>query len=668
MKYWIDLETYSAVDIGSCGLYRYVEDPSFEILLFAYGMDDSPVRVVDLAGGEELPQVFIDALYSPLFTKVAYNAQFEMACLGKVFGPMDPAQWRCAMAKGLYCGYPAGLDAIGAALGLRDDEKKLRTGRDLIRYFCRPCKPTKANGGRTRNMPGDAPDKWEMFKEYCQRDVETERAIARRLQTIEPPARFWQEWRTDYRVATRGVGVDLGLVGGALAMAEKNNESLMEEAAGLTGLENPNSRDQMLAWLNGKLPSPVADIRKDTVDELLKADGLPGDVRRALEIRQELGKTSTKKYDALADCTGADGRVRGLLQFYGASRTGRFAGRLVQVQNLPRTYIKDTDRARELVRNVDLEGVKREFGSPSSTLSQLIRTALIPAPGNKFVDADFSAIEARVLSWMSGEEWRLDVFRGAGKIYEATASQMFGVPVERIAKGNPEYALRAKGKIGELACGYGGGAGALKAMGALEMGLTEEELAEVVAKWRRANKKIVDLWREVDDAATKCVKTKRPQHVPCYGEHDPSVRFTFRCESHGGIEYMRVVLPSGRSLYYKDPGIGVNRFGSPSITFRGVGITHKWETLETFGGKLVENLTQATARDCLTWKMEDIEAAGYPVVFHVHDEVVIDHDPARGDPEAALEDVVRIMSEPLPWAKRLPLSAAGWTGDYFTKD
>ncbi len=478
----IDLETFSSVPIAKAGAQKYIESHDFEILLFAYSVDGSDVSCIDFLQGEILPNWLIDALTSPDYIKHAYNAAFEWGCLSRYLGrQLPPEQWRCTMFHGLYAGYTAGLDATGRALGLPEDKRKLNTGKALIRYFCVPCAPTKANGGRTRNMPHHAPERWQLFKEYCRQDVVTEMEIEKRLSSIIIPDFVQKEWERDLIINSRGVAVDMELVEGALNIDKTVHDRLVAEAMELSGLNNPNSVAQLSLWLESQTGENVSDLRKDTVAKMLaKKDNSPK-VQRMLEIRQELGKTSTKKYDAIEAAVCKDGRVRGLLQFYGANRTGRWAGRLVQVQNLPRTYTNPLELARELVKNRNIEALRFIYGSIPDTLSQLIRTAFIAAPGNVLIDADFSAIEARVISWLAGEEWRLEVFRTHGKIYEASASQMFGVPIDLIKKGNPEYSLRQKGKVAELALGYQGGTGALIAMGALDMGIAEEDLSDIVS-------------------------------------------------------------------------------------------------------------------------------------------------------------------------------------------
>lgn len=658
----IDLETFSSVPIAKAGAQKYISSPDFEILLFAYSLDGAPVEVIDLARGETIPPWLAQAVTSPAYLKHAFNASFEWGCLSKFLGcPLPPDQWRCTMFHGLYCGYPAGLDAAGRALGLPEDKRKLNTGKALIRYFCTPCAPTKANGGRTRNLPRHDPAKWELFKEYNRQDVVTEMEIERRLSNVPVPDWVQKQWETDLVINARGVAVDMDFVNGALCLGGTVRQDLMKEAAELSGLNNPNSVAQLTRWLQEETGEELADLRKDTVAQLLKQDGNSPQVQRMLEIRQELGKTSTKKFNAIEAAVCPDGRVRGLLMFYGANRTGRWAGRLVQVQNLPRTYLQPLDLARDLVRERRLDALRIVYGSVPDTLSQLIRTAFIAPEGHVLIDADFSAIEARVISWLAGEQWRLEVFRTHGKIYEASASQMFGVPLEKIKKGNPEYALRQKGKVAELALGYQGGAGALIKMGALDMGLTEEELPDIVERWRQANKRIRDLWYAMDSAAVQVISQGGAaglRGLILAKEYDPA----------RGVDSFTITLPSGRKLYYVSPGIGQNEWGRPSISYKGMDQkTKHWKTLETYGGKLVENIVQAIARDALAGAIDRLEAAGLPVVFHVHDEVVIDAVPWASE-DVMLQTVVDIMRQPIPWAPDLPLNADGWVGRFFRKD
>lgn len=660
----IDLETYSSVNLKKAGAQAYIRSPDLEILLFAYSLDGKPVQVIDMAQGEAIPTGILAALTDPEYLKHAYNAAFEWGCLSRYMGQeLPPSQWRDTMLHGLYCGYTAGLEATGRALGIPEDKQKLNTGKALIRYFCSPCKATKANGGRTRNYPHHDPDKWALFKEYNGQDVEAEMEIERFLSTFPVPDDVQKQWETDLLINARGVAVDMDFVHGALDMGETVRTELTEEAVKISGLYNPNSVRQLSQWLSDETGTDVSNLRKETVSEMLGRDDNSAEVQRMLEIRQELGKTSTKKYDAIEEAVCDDGRVRGLLQFYGANRTGRWAGRLVQVQNLPRTYTEPLELARELVKDRKLDALRVIYGSPNDTLSQLIRTAFVAAPGNVLIDADFSAIEARVISWLAGEEWRLEVFRTHGKIYEASASQMFGVPLERIKKGNPEYALRQRGKVAELALGYQGGVGAMRNMdvGNLLADLSDDEVQEIVNRWRSTNPKIRNMWYDFDSAAAEVITNGGTVRV-----RDCALAREYDCIR--GTACMTITLPSGRKLYYIDPAVGENRWGGTSLSYMGMDqTTKKWKRLETYGGKLVENCVQAIARDCLAQAIEHLEAAGLPVVFHVHDEVVIDVAPFGTDKEM-LDRVVGIMTTPIPWAQGLPLGADGWVGQFFKKD
>ena len=658
----IDLETYSSVVIKKSGAWKYIESPDFEILLFSYSLDRAEPVCVDLAQGETLPRWLVEALSNPNYIKKAYNAPFEWGCLSKFTGKwLPPEQWRCTMFRALYAGYPAGLDAVGRALGLPEDKRKLNAGKALIRYFCVPCKPTKTNGGRTRNYPHHDPDKWRLFKEYNIGDVVTETAVDLELSDIIIPDFVQKEWETDLLISARGVAVDMDLVHGALDIGAGVKQGLINEAMNITGLSNPNSIPQLSAWLESETEEEIHNLAKDTVSKMLSREDNSPEVQRMLEIRQELGKTSTKKYDAIVNAVCSDGRVRGLLQFYGANRTGRWAGRLVQVQNLPRTYTEPLEFARDIVKGGKADALRLIYGSVPDTLSQLIRTAFIAPEGKVLIDADFSAIEARVISWLAGEEWRLEVFRTHGKIYEASASQMFGVPIELIKKGNPEYALRQKGKVAELALGYQGSGGALIAMGALDMGIPEEDLPDIVTRWREANKRIRDLWYKMDAAAVQVITQGGSVGVS-------NVIVSREFDYQRGRDYMTISLPSGRKLYYVEPRIGENRWGNPSILYMGVNQSKqgakKWGVVETYGGKLVENVVQAIARDCLALSIERLKTAGYEVIFHIHDEIVIESSPEK----ASLDEVIDIMSQPIPWAPDLPLGADGWVGKFFKKD
>ena len=582
----IDIETKSSVDIGKAGLYRYAQSEDFEVLLFAYQMDDGEVELVDLAQGEQIPENVQLMLKDVAVVKHAYNAAFEWYCLNRAGYETPLEQWRCTMIHGLYCGYTAGLDATGKAIGLPQDKQKLTTGKALIRYFCVPCKPTKSNGNRTWNLPRHAPEKWELFKEYCKQDVVTERAILKRLNYFPVPEEEQELWQQDIRMNAFGVRVDSKLIEGALTIDGVSSAELTEEAINITGLQNPNSTAQLKVWVEKELSDSLeADVelpglRKEDVSMLLERNDLSKEIRRVLEIRQQLGKTSIKKYVAMETAKGTDDRVRGLTQYYGANRTGRWAGRLVQLQNLPRNYLKTLDYARELVKTKNYDGIRFLYGNVPDTLSQLIRTAFIPSEGHKFVVADFSAIEARVIAWLAGEQWVNEVFATHGKIYEATASQMFHVPIEKIVKGNPEYSLRQKGKVATLALGYQGGTAALIAMGALNMGLAEEELPDIVQRWRNANPRIRDLWYAVEQAALTTMQTAQPQGIN-------GLIFRYEGELMYGQSFLTVQLPSGRKLFYPKPFLKENQFGKMAIHYYTVGQqTKKWEVASTYGGRL----------------------------------------------------------------------------------
>ena len=655
----IDIETRSSVDIGKAGLYKYAQSPDFRILLFAFQEDGNPVEVVDLAQGEEIPEHAVRMLADPDVTKHAYNAAFEWYCLNRAGYQTPLEQWRCTMAHGLYCGYTAGLDATGKAIGLPQDKQKLAAGKALIRYFCVPCRPTKTNGNRTWNQPWHAKEKWELFKEYNRQDVVTERAILNRLEQFPMPEAEQKQWQMDVLMNAFGVRVDTELIEGALYIDAVSTQELTEEAVRITGLGNPNSGAQLVPWLNTQCGRErFQDIQKATVaDALDHREDYPEDVRRMLEIRQQLGKTSIKKYVAMDTAKGEGDRVRGLTQYYGANRTGRWAGRMVQMQNLPRNYLKTLDYARDLVKDKNYAGLKLLYGNVPDTLSQLIRTAFIPSEGNKFVVSDFSAIEARVIAWLAGEQWVNEVFATHGKIYEATAAQMFGVPVDRIVKGNPEYSLRQKGKVATLALGYQGGTSALIAMGALNMGLTEDELPDIVSRWRQANPRIRDLWYAVENAALAAMETARPQAIR-------GLIFALEGDLLYGQSVLTVRLPSGRKLYYPKPFLKENQFGKQALHYYTVGQqTRKWEVASTYGGKMTENIVQAIARDCLAVTLERIYDRGLQTVFHVHDEVIID-----APMETTVEEICDLMAEPIPWAPGLILKGAGFESSYYMKD
>lgn len=648
----IDIETYSSIDIKKSGAYKYAESEDFEVLLFAYKVEEDPVRVIDLASGEKVPDDIVMALKDPKVVKHAYNATFEWNCLNRAGYETPIEQWRCTMIHGLYCGFSAGLEAIGKAIGLPEDKQKLTTGKALIKYFCTPCKATKSNGGRTRNLPHHDPEKWELFKEYNAQDVEAEHSILKRLTPFPVPDSEWQAWVEDTILNHRGIAIDKDLLDGALQLDALSTSDLMEEAIRITGLKNPKSNAQMISWLTEQ-GIDVPNMQKATIAELLTTE-LPKDVRRALELKQKLGKTSVSKYMAMESAICKDGRIRGLLQFYGANRTGRFAGRLVQVQNLPRNYLKTLDGARNLVKAKNYAGVKAIYGNVPDTLSQLIRTAFIPRTGKKFIVSDFSAIEARVIAWFAEESWVLDTFKKGGDIYCATASQMFGVPVE---KNGTNGELRQKGKVATLALGYQGGPGALISMGALNMGISEDELPEIVDKWRLANPNIVNLWYNIERLATHTIETGEPTYVN---------GITLRCEADliHGLQFFTIELPSGRKLFYASPDFGTNRFGKQSITYTGINqTTRKWETQETYGGKLTENIVQAIARDCLVETLKRCTSKGYKPVMHIHDEIVIEAEQTDH-----LDDVNAIFAEPITWAPGLPLSGAGFESEYYMKD
>lgn len=659
----IDIETRSSEDIGKVGLYKYAQSDDFAVLLFAYKADSEPVKVIDLANGEKIPEDIQQALSDPNIMKHAYNAAFEWYCLNQAGYVTPLVQWRCTMAHSLYCGYPAGLDATGKAIGLPQDKQKLSVGKALIRYFCVPCKPTKRNGGRTWNLPQHAPEKWELFKEYNRQDVVTEYEILQRLKLFPMPEGEEHLWRMTTEMNTLGVRVDADLIEGALTIHEQSAQDLTDEAVRITGLANPNSTAQLKAWLEETMfdwygtDIQLESLRKEDVSNLLGIEDLPAEVRRVLEIRQQLGKTSIKKYVVMQAAKGGDDRVRGLTQYYGANRTGRWAGRMVQMQNLPRNYLKTLDDARNLVKKKNYDGVRMLYGNVPDTLSQLIRTAFIPSEGHKFVVADFSAIEARVIAWLAGEQWVNEVFATHGKIYEATASQMFHVPIEKIVKGNPEYSLRQKGKVATLALGYQGGVNALVSMGALNMGIPEEELPDIVQRWRQANRRICDLWYAVEQAALTAMQTAQPQAIH-------GLIFALEGDIVYGQCFLTVQLPSGRKLYYPKPFLQENQFGKMAVHYHTVGQqSKKWEVTSTYGGKMTENIVQAVARDCLAETLKKIEDRGLQVVFHVHDEVIID-----APMDVTVEEICSIMAEPISWAPGLILRGAGFEGSYYMKD
>lgn len=643
-KLSIDIETFSDIDLIKCGVYKYADSPAFEILLFAYSIDDGEIHIVDLVRGEELPDEITEAIKSDTVIKTAFNAQFERVCLSKHLGILlDPSSWYCTAVQAAELSLPSSLAYVGAALGL--ERQKMTDGKELIKYFCVPCKPTKSNGSRTRNMPWNAPEKWALFKEYCKRDVDVERQIAEKLKKYPLSKSEHDLYVLDQNINDRGVLVDLELARQAVKLNSIQTAVATEQAYTLTGLENPNSVAQLKAWLteNGV---EIDSLSKKAVAAL--ADETDGDIQEMLHLWLLMSKTSVKKYEAVMRSVCRDNRVRGMMRFCGASRTGRWSGQILQVQNLPQNHLPDLTLARDIVKDGDFEMLDMTFGNVPNVLSELIRTVLIPKQNHRFIVADFSAIEARVLSWLAGEQWRLDTFRNGGDIYCASASQMFRVPVE---KHGVNGHLRQKGKISELACGYGGSVGALKNMGAVEMGVPEDELQGLINDWRNANLHIVKLWTEVGNTAMKAIKEKT---IVSLG------KLVFMYER--GILFIR--LPSGRRLSYIKPRIGTNRFGGDSITYMGVGASKKWERLETFGGKLVENIVQAIARDLLASAMMNVANAGYDIVFHVHDEIIAEVPDGQG----SVDEMCMLMSINPDWADGIPLSADGYECEYYRKD
>ena len=637
----IDIESYSDVDLSKCGVYKYASSPAFEILLFGYAVDGGDVRVVDLACGEQIPEEIISALSDASVTKWAFNAMFERVCLSNFLGEwLEPEGWHCTMVWAATLGLPLSLETAGAALGL--EKQKLTEGKDLIRYFCVPCKPTKANGGRTRNRSEHDPGKWERFKAYNLRDVETEMQIQKRLSNFPVPDAIWEEYHLDQEINDRGIGVDMELVSQAIAIDARSRERLTIAMRELTELKNPNSVQQMKQWLADH-GLETDTLGKKAVAELVKT--VPEPLREVLSLRQQLAKSSVKKYTAMENAVCADSRAHGMFQFYGANRTGRFSGRLIQLQNLPQNHIPDLVQARALVRSGNYEALSLLYEDIPDTLSQLIRTAFVPQDGRKFIVADFSAIEARVIAWFAGERWRLKVFEDGGDIYCASASQMFHVPVE---KHGINGHLRQKGKIAELALGYGGSVGALKSMGALEMGLAEEELQPLVDAWRGSNPMITQFWWDVDRAVKDCIKQRVPTETH-------GLRFDYRSAM------LFITLPSGRRLAYVKPRIGESQFGGESVTYMGVGSTKKWERLESYGPKFVENIVQGTARDILCYALRNLRNCA--IVAHVHDEVIIE-----ADRRMSVAAVCEQMGRTPPWAKGLKLRADGYECEFYQKD
>ena len=649
----IDVETYSSVSLADAGAYKYAESDDFEILLFGYSVDDGEVEVVDIAGGQRMPKDILSMLTDPSVLKTAYNAQFERTAIARYFAlPMPPEQWSCSMVLAAQAGLPFGLDAVCKALGLPPDETKA-DGRALIRYFSQPCRPTIANGGRTRNMPWDDYDRWDRYKAYNKRDVEVENTVRRRLINLMPTEEEQKFWQLDQRINDRGVKLDLEMIRNAIDMSESYTKALTAKAIRLSGITNVKSQQQIKAWLESVEGESIESLNKKAMPDVL-AKLKTEEAKEFLDLRAELSKTSVAKFEKMQVCACKDDHARGLFQFYGAARTGRFSGRLIQLQNLPQNHLADLAEVRSLVKAGSYEELSERHPNINSTLSELIRTAIIPEDGCRFIVADFSAIEARVIAWFAHEEADLEEFRGAGKIYELTASRMFGVPKERIAKGNPEYALRAKGKVATLACGYGGGVKALITMGALRSGIPEEELPSLVRQWRSAHANIVAWWHSLEDAAMRSIRTKS-----IAVDEIGNVKFDFVRNN------LHLYLPSGRKLTYVNATTGTNRFGNASIMYAGQNqVTHKWEMLETYGGKLAENVVQSTARDCLRDSMMNLADAGFDIRMHVHDEVII-NEPIGG---RTLEEVIARMRQSPSWAEGLPLNAAGFVSDFYMKD
>ena len=642
-KLSIDLETFSSVDLGKGGVYKYAESEDFEILLFAYSIDDGEVKVIDLASGEIIPEEILSALRDETIEKWAFNANFERVCLSRLLGKrLKPQGWYCTMIWSAYLGLPLSLEKVGEVLKL--DKQKMNEGKGLIRYFSIPCKPTKTNGMRTRNLPHHDLEKWSTFKEYNQRDVETEIAIKKKLSAFPMPRSEWENYWIDQNINDRGILIDEVLVDSAIKFDEILREENMDRAIELTGLENPNSPMQLKEWLNEKGLEIDSLAKKDVESALKNAEG---DIKEVLELRQELSKSSVRKYDAMKNVKGKDNRARGLIQFYGANRTGRYSGRLIQVQNLRRNNLKDLDLARSLIKNRDYETMEILYESPSDILSQLIRTAFIAKEGTRFIISDFSAIEARVLAWLAGEQWVLDAFENGEDIYCRTASRMFGVPVEKHGVNNGH--LRQKGKIATLACGYQGALGALKAMGGIEMGLSEDELQSIVDSWREANPNIVSIWWDIDSVVKRVVKTRtKEKYKSLVISYEKGILF--------------IELPSKRRLAYPKAKIGMNRFGGESIVYEGIVVGNKWDKIESYGGKFVENIVQAIARDILAEAMMRLEKKGFNIVMHIHDEVVIESDSSN------IEEVNQIVSVVQEWADGLILDADGFESEFYKKD
>jgi len=652
----IDVETYSSEDITKVGAYKYCRSIDFEILMVAYAFDNEPIQIVDLASGEELPAEFIDALEDPEVVKCAHNANFERNCFAQIGYEIPPEEWECTAIKAAYCGLPLSLKNVSYALQLGEDGKHAE-GKALIRYFSIPCRPTKANGQRRRNLPHHDPEKWQRFKDYCVGDVHAERTIDHRLAKYTFPEQEQLMYVLDQRINDRGVLIDLTLAENAILLDSQNTAQLAERAREITGLENPNSPAQLKRWLTEAMKMPINSLAKNVLADLIQLAGA-GAAGEVLRIRRKMSKSSVKKYTAMQSCVCDDGRARGLFQYYGANRTGRWAGRLIQLQNLPQNKIRELTEARALFRTGSLEDVQLVYDDVGNILSQLIRTALVAPEGKAFAVADFSAIEARVIAWLAGEQWRLDVFNGHGQIYEASASMMFGLPIEQCQKvekgGRP--GIRAKGKVAELALGYQGSVGALRTMGGERMGLVESEMKAIVEKWREANPAIVKLWKQVEACAMQAMKTRRVI------EHKSGLlRFHYNGES------LRIQLPSGRALCYWRPVFGKNKFEKQCIKYRGtVQATRQWGYIDTYGGKLVENIVQAVARDLLAFSLRELDAEGFEIVMHVHDEAVCEID-TLGQ-AGTLETMCEIMAQNPSWSTGLPLAADGYLTPFYKKD
>lgn len=662
----VDVETYSSVNLADCGAYKYAESEDFEVLLFGYSVDFGEPEVIDLACGENIPMEIVMMLFDPTVRKHAFNAAFEWITLSRYFKLTRKEQlawarqWHCTMIHAYYLGYAGNLDMVGKAVGLPEDKQKLATGKALIRYFSCPVKATKTNGGRTRNLPHHDPEKWKLYKEYNRMDVVAETNIYMKLKGIPVPDFIWEQWFTDLKINSRGVPMDHELIIGAIECDRIDREHQMSKFKQLTGLANPASNTQLLSWVT-QHGVDMPNMQKATVADTLKRDDLPEEVREALELKKEVSKTSIRKYNKMLDYECHDGRARGIIQFYGASSTGRYAGRGLQIQNLKRCYLSDLDTPRDLAKQQNYEALNMLYDSVSDTLSQLIRTALVASSGRILLDADFSAIEARVLAVLAGEQWIIDEFKGEGKLYEATAAQMFGVPKEQIKKGTELYKLRQQGKVASLACQYQGSVNALTSMD-FNHEIPDEQKPGLVSQWRSANPHIVQFWYAIENACIDTIKTGTSHRVGKYIKTE--------LVSSSGISYLRIRLPSGRHQYYVRPSIGINRFGKESIVYRGKNqVTGKWGDRETYGGSLTEGITQAVARDLLAEALERLEANGFEVLFHVHDEAVVDYPSVSEEVDQQnLEKMYSIMSEVPAWFIEMPLKSDGWKRHYYIKD